>query len=211
MKRKQYFKLYISLAASLICAAAAFIPFKNVYISQMLSLASFLLIIAFLIILAKLFLPKAKEKLTERLAELAKNISYFFSRCADSLRRALGITGKRFLRGNDEHSFVFDEIGKKRRQQKRHKLSKRNINDNREKLRLMYLNYIFALIRRGYRFSPSKTPLEISDELSAKSSSAICGIYTDIRYSSPDRTVTDEELSTVAAAIEKKKDRNKHN
>ncbi len=137
------------------------------------------------------------------------------SRVASISRKILSVFGiklDRFKRRKDEKSFVFgeeDEEGGRRRRHSIKSSSKwRDMNENAEKIRFLYIKYIVKVIKGGYKFHASLTPNEVRGDLGIEKEQAeneLFDLYNGARYSGGSVFITDEQVESTMALVNGKK------
>jgi hypothetical protein len=133
---------------------------------------------------------------------LAKRVSKVW----EKIRKALGFPDpSQRLKGRDERSFIF---GKKRRDKgtKGQKLEWKDLKDNRERLRFLYVRFIKRQKRKGYHYAVARTPLEngASWRIPKEEGGAFFAAYTDARFADESLVITDDELESYAGLVGKK-------
>ena len=108
-------------------------------------------------------------------------------------------------------TFIFgdDEEGGRRRRHSVKSASKwRDMTENSEKIRFLYIKYIVKLIKGGYKFNKVLTPNEVRDELALEPESednTLFDLYNGARYSGGSMYITDEQVDSMVAFVNAKK------
>lgn len=133
-----------------------------------------------------------------------------FGNIAKRVTKALKLDRRR-AKGVDEKDFIFKE----RRGRKRISRHLRNpmrwaeLEDNSQRVRYIFIDYMLKNIRSGYRMKPSSTPDEISLQLAREDDEKLLfDNYRIARYSGGRETVTDETIM-ILNDLGKKRDRKK--
>lgn len=96
---------------------------------------------------------------------LGKGISFIFKPISLLLRK-LGLTGRAgFLRGRDERSFFFMRPGSKKRRKTERMPKWKNLTNNSQRVRFLFMKYMNYRIKKGYLFNKFLSPAEIRAEL----------------------------------------------
>ena len=126
------------------------------YIQQFSYIISVVLAVITVISLKKL-IPKAMRRLVfDKLLFLARKAASRLASISKKIFSVFGINFDRYKRGKDEKTFIFGEEDEERRR-KRHMIKSKSkwkdLTENAEKIRFLYLEYI--LKRRGKRYTLS--------------------------------------------------------
>ncbi len=129
-----------------------------------------------------------------------KKVGAGINRAYYAIRHALGIPDPpKRIKAKDEHSFIFEEEedGLLRRFRNLGSGMKwKDLKNNADKIRFIYIKYINRLMKKGYRYSAILTPMETLNKwkLEKDESAYMFPLYTDARYSGGRRPITDEEV-----------------
>ena len=123
-----------------------------------------------------------------------------------------GVKFDRFKRTRDEKSFVFGEEDEENTRRKR-RLAKasskwRDMEENAEKIRFLYIKYIFKVIKGGYKFRPVLTPNEVKADLDFDEDAPdkeLFDLYYGARYSGGSVYRTDEQVEFAQERVNSKK------
>ncbi len=132
---------------------------------------------------------------------LAKRMSNVLAK----IRKALGFTEEsQRMRGRDEKTFLFHR--RKDRTAKAKKLNWKELKDNRERLRFLFVRFVKRQNKKGYRYATAQTPLEngASWRLSEEEGGGFFAAYTDARFADESTAVSDEVLERYAELVGKK-------
>jgi len=148
------------------------------------------------------------------LAPVGKVLKKAFSRVAkqlnqvmDRVRKALGLPNRqKRAKGTDERSFLFHRRGRDDRRAKEEKRHWKDLKDNRERLRFLYVRFVKKCIKKGYRYTPGHTPLEhgAAWRLKEEDGGRFFLAYTDARFGGDTRQITDDEVELFAELAGKK-------
>lgn len=111
----------------------------------------------------------------------------------------LGLLGGRMGNANDEHSFIFDFGGKTGRKRVDKMPKWKNLTDNVQRVRFIFMKHINYRIKKGYIFKKTLTPNEIEKELQKylkeeEDISLLFDNYRLARYERSDRVEFDDDL-----------------
>ncbi len=143
---------------------------------------------------------KLKKDVAQAVASVFKRISQEAAKVAKAIRHALGIPDPPVrVKGRDERSFVFDMEDNnlsRRFRQMGNQLRWKDLEDNADKIRFIYIKFINKLIKKGYKFKTINTPLETLKQwnLEHEQCAYMFPLYTCARYSGGRRPITDEEV-----------------
>ncbi len=120
-----------------------------------------------------------------------------FERAARKLRRRFGRREGR-ERMRDERRFVFSN-GREREEKRKKDLTKRrfrDLGDDKERVRYLYIRLIRREVKKGKRFRLSDTPQQLGArwKLSEEEGSRLFPVYTDARFGGEDFSADREEL-----------------
>ncbi len=180
------------------------------YERQMVALAAAILGILAAVNFWKMFRGGLLRTVMSPVGRAVKRVASAFSkrmnRVLERVRKALGLPDPRTrARGTDERSFLF-RTRREGKGQIAEKLQWKELKDNRERLRFLYVRFVKRQAKKGYRYSPSRTPIENGAEwrLSEEDGNAFFGAYTDARFAGDGERVTREELERFADLTGKK-------
>ena len=111
----------------------------------------------------------------------------------------------------DEKTFIFgdDEEGGRRKRHSIKSTSKwRDMTENSEKIRFLYIKYIVKLIKGGYKFQKAYTPNEVRSDLAIEAENQdnmLFDLYNGARYSGGSTYITDEQVELAMALVNDKK------
>ncbi len=123
----------------------------------------------------------------------------------EKIRKALGFTEEsQRLRGRDEKTFLFNR--RHGRTNKVEKLNWKDLKDNRERLRFLFVRFVKRQNKKGYRYASGRTPMEngASWRLGEAEGGGFFAAYTDARFADDSAVITDEELERYAELVGKK-------
>ncbi len=111
----------------------------------------------------------------------------------------LGLLKGRMGNANDEHSFIFDFGGKTDRRHVDKMPKWKNLTDNVQKVRFIFMKHINYRIKKGYLFRKTLTPNEIEKDLQKylkedEDISLLFDNYQLARYEKSDRVEFEDEL-----------------
>ena len=177
------------------------------YISQGLTVLATVIGLVCLRELYKYVLLDALKKAGKKVSEKIRKAVRFISRKISLLMTKMGFGGrKRLAVGKDEYSFTFDEEGRKQSRLSLSGVSKwKDLTDNNQKLRFLFIRYMMKRIRKGYRKRRGKTPLEWAGDLHAEGDHLeLFESYNLARYGYATGSVSNEALERARAVCDKK-------
>lgn len=122
-----------------------------------------------------------------------------------------GINFDRYKKRKDEKTFIYgdeEDMARKRRHSIKSTSKWRDMTENAEKIRFLYIKYIVKLIKGGYKFKNALTPNEVRDDLKLENESEdslLFELYNGARYSGGSMYITDEQVETAVALVNGKK------
>ncbi len=162
--------------------------------------------------LLKLVPKTLKRAFADNLLKAVQAIAKGISKVSRKILSALGIelSRRKVVKPKDEKSFIFDieemNVFKKLSSFKS-TVKWRDLNENSEKIRFIYVKYIIRRIKEGYKLSPNLTPCEVRDDLGVEDEDNAHGLfdmYNGARYSGGSVYITDEQVTKALGAVEKK-------
>ena len=168
-----------------------------------------------LIVFSVLFVRAIKRLFTDRVQEaieraLGKALRWFFHPAAvvaSKIATWLGI-GRWRGWGEDEHTFLGRSHDKETRRRRRLKNDRKwgDQEDNRSRVRFLYIEYMIKRIRSGYKLSRQMTPDEIANDLVLEEEERIIfSTYDEARYSkNPD--ISDNTVGLIMALTKRRQE-----
>ena len=148
------------------------------------------------------------DKFLFAMRKAASNIAGF----SKKLLGIFGVKFDRYKKRKDEKSFIFgdddDEGGRRRRHSVKSMSKWRDMTENSEKIRFLYIKYVVKLIKGGYKFNTVLTPNEVKDDLKLDEEAEdgmLFDLYNGARYSGGSIYITDEQVDTAVALVNGKK------
>ena len=123
----------------------------------------------------------------------------------------LGVKFDRYKKRKDEKTFIFgddEEDGRRKRHSIKSTAKWRDMTENAEKIRFLYIKYIVKLIKGGYKFNRVLTPDEVRQDLAIEAESGdnmLFDLYNGARYSGGSTYITDEQVEAVVEIVNTKK------
>lgn len=175
------------------------------YIQQLTYILTVVFAFFAVISLRKLIPKSLKRAVFEKLFKAVKKVAKTVTRISTKVLRAIGIKPKKKKKLRDEKSFIFgDSEGRLRQKRVKSNMKWRELEDNAERVRFVYLKYIAKVIRDGYRHFPFTTPREVRDGLNLEYYTAdyqLFELYNGARYSGGSVPITDEQLESALKLI----------
>jgi len=142
----------------------------------------------------------AMRKAASGLAKISKKLFSFF-----------GFNFERYKKRKDERSFIFgedDEDGKRKRHSIKSSSKWKDMQENAERIRFLYIKYIVKLIKGGYKFDTAFTPNEVRTDLDIteeQEENELFDLYNGARYSGGSVFISDGQVETMMALVNAKK------
>ncbi len=181
------------------------------YLQQLTYMISAVMLVVTLNSLRKLIPRTLRRAFIEKLMYAMRKVASNIAKVSKRVLSLFGIRFDRYKKIKDERSFVFDPeemgVSRKRRSVKSN-VKWKDLTENSEKIRFIYIKYIMKLIKSGYKFFPFLTPSEIRDGLELKEESAdfaLFEMYNGARYSGGSVYISDEQVDTALALVNGKK------
>lgn len=157
-------------------------------------------------------IPKTlRRAVIDKFLYAMRKVASGISKVSRRILKAFGINLERYKKRKDEKSFIFDlddiNIFKKF-QQIKGSLKWRDLTENSDKIRFIYIKYMMKLIKSGYRLQAFFTPNEVRSDLKLEeetSESELFDLYNGARYSGGSYSISDDEVSTALALVNGKK------
>ena len=155
--------------------------------------------------LRKLIPKSLKRAVFEKLFKAVKKVTGTIKRISTKVLRAIGIKPKKKKKLRDEKSFIFgDGDGRMRQKKVKSSMKWRELEDNAERIRFVYLKYIAKVIKDGYRHFPFNTPREVRDGLKLEDYTLdyqLFELYNGARYSGGSVPISDAQLENALKLI----------
>ncbi len=155
--------------------------------------------------LRKLIPKSLKRAIFSKLFRAVKRVTGKITRISAKVLHAMGIKPKKRSRLRDEKSFIFgDADGRARQKRVKSSLKWRELEDNAERMRFVYVKYVAKAIKSGYKYFPFNTPREIRDGLKLEDYTLdyqLFELYNGARYSGGSVPISDTELENALKLI----------
>ncbi len=181
------------------------------YVQQLTYILSAVLLVITLNSLRKLIPKSLRRAVLDKFLYALRKVASGIAKVSKRVLSFFGVRFDRYKKVRDERSFVFDpeEMGifRKRRSVKSSTKWK-DLTENAEKVRFIYIKYIMKLIKGGYKFFPFLTPTEVRDDLKIEEESndfALFEMYNGARYSGGSVYISDEQVDMALALVNGKK------
>lgn len=157
--------------------------------------------------LKKMFDRKVRDKISAVVHKIWAKTGELFAKLGKKISHALGLDKKR-ARGKDEKDFIFRE--KRGRKHGSHKLRNpmrwTELEDNAQRVRYIFIEFMLRNLKSGYRLKPSSTPDDISRDLAGDDAEKLLfSSYRLARYSGGRETIDDETVQALEELRDKKK------
>ncbi len=177
------------------------------YVQQMTYAITIVLAIICANSIKKLIPSTLRRAVLDKFLYALRRVASGISRVSKRILRVFGINLDRYKRQKDEKSFIFDiqdlNIFKKLSSFKG-SVKWRDLNENAEKIRFIYIKYMIKQIKGGYKLPPYLTPCEVRDDIGIEEEtddSALFDMYNGARYSGGSMHITDEQVETALAVV----------
>ncbi len=181
------------------------------YVQQLTYILSAILLVVTLNSLRKLIPKTLRRAVVDKLLYALRKVASGVAKVSRRVLSFFGVRFDRYKKVKDERSFVFDpeEMGifKKRRSVKSSTKWK-DLTENAEKVRFIYIKYVVKLIKSGYKFFPFLTPNELREDIEVEKESSefeLFDMYNGARYSGGSVYITDEQVENALALVNGKK------
>lgn len=151
----------------------------------------------------KRYLRKRHKELYNRLSSGVGAVTRFFRSFTKKIAVKLGLRRNLvYIKGRDKIEFAFGEHKKaKGREEKKHKPvfpKWKDLKDNRERVRFIYIVFIKKCIKRGFHFDRAMTPADISKKIAeTPAQQRVFACYNDVRYSDERIQVSDSVVKEL--------------
>ncbi len=175
------------------------------YIQQLTYFTSAILGVITLLSLRKLIPKTLRRAVLDKFREIARRALSAVKAVSLRVLRIFGVNTARYKKRKDERSFVFDldDIGiiKKIRSIKG-SVKYKDLTENAEKIRFIYIKYMVKLIKGGYKLPPQQTPTETKEDLElVDNDGKLVDLYNGARYSGGSVLITDEEVTMALGLV----------
>ncbi len=175
------------------------------YIQQLtyiiMALCAFIAVLS----LRKLIPKSLKRAIFSKLFKAVKRVTKTITRISTKVLRAMGIKPKKRKKLRDEKSFIFgDSDGRVRQKKVKSNMKWRELEDNAERVRFVYVKYIAKVIKDGYKHFPFNTPREVRDGLNLEDYTLdyqLFELYNGARYSGGSVPISDAQLENALKLI----------
>ena len=181
------------------------------YIQQLTYMLTALLAVLTLNSLKKLIPKTLRRAVLDKFLFAVRKVASSIAKVSKKILGIFGVDLSRYKKRKDERSFIFDrdEDGVfKRKHSVKNAAKWRDLTDNADKIRFIYIKYIIKTIKEGYKFRAVLTPnevcydLKIDDEQPERS---IFDYYNGARYSGGSVYITDEQVESALTIVNTKK------
>ena len=175
------------------------------YVQQLTYFISAVLGVITLLSLRKLIPKTLRRAVLDKFREVMHKALSVVKAVSLRVLRIFGINTARYKKRKDERSFVFDldDIGilKKIRSIKG-SVKYKDLTENAEKIRFIYIKYMVKLIKGGYKLPPNQTPTETKEDLQlVENDEKLVDLYNGARYSGGSVLISDAEVSMALGLV----------
>ncbi len=155
--------------------------------------------------LRKLIPKSLKRAIFSKLFKAVKRVTKRITLISTKVLRAIGIKPKKRRKLRDEKSFIFGDADSRARQKRvKSTLKWRELEDNAERMRFVYVKYVAKAIKSGYKHFPFNTPREVRDGLKLEDYTLdyqLFELYNGARYSGGSVPISDTELENALKLV----------
>lgn len=150
---------------------------------------------------------KRKKSFLKRLVNRLRDLGRYFRTVTKKVAAKLGIRRNLvYIRGKDKIEFAFGEIRRSRAQEEKKRkpaMSKwKDLQNNRERVRFIYIVFLKKCIKRGFRFDRTMTPADIAERVAeTPGQRRIFACYNDARYGDARAQVPDGVVKELLQEI----------
>lgn len=178
------------------------------YICQMAVIVAYVLAALAIWISYKFYLKTLIKTAYEYIGKKVRGAIRFISGKIVRFINKLGLGGrKRLAKGSDEYSFTFDDEEKAGMRLHVSGVKKwKDLEDNSEKIRFLFIRYMIRKIRKGYKKRRGKTPSEWASDLRVSGAELdFFGDYNAARYSGGRASIPDDAVDRAKEITEGKR------
>lgn len=180
------------------------------YTQQITYVITFILAVITFNSIKKLIPKTLRRSIIDKMAYIARKAAASIAKVSNKILKAIGLGSSRYKKSKDEKSFIFDfeNIGIfKKLQSIKNSLRWRDLNENPEKIRFLYIKYILKLIKSGNKIEPVSTPSEIKFEfkLDDLEDGRFIDLYNGARYSGGSVIISDNDVDFAISLVNEKK------
>lgn len=175
------------------------------YLQQMIYVSAAVFGVITVASLRKLIPKTLRRAVLDKLLEVARKAVSVVRTVSRRVLRVFGVNTARYKKRKDEKSFIFDieELGivKKLRSIKG-SVKYKDLTDNSDKIRFIYVKYMVKLIKGGYKLPPSQTPNETKIDLKLENDDErLVELYNGARYSGGSAVISDGDVNMALGLI----------
>ncbi|MBE6610412.1 MAG: hypothetical protein E7634_07060 [Ruminococcaceae bacterium] len=181
------------------------------YVQQLTYILTVVLAVLTLNSLKKLIPKTLRRAVLDKFLYAVRKVAANIANVSKKLLSIFGVDLSRYKKRRDERSFIFDrdEDGVFRRKHSVKNTSKwKDLTENADKIRFIYIKYIIKIIKEGYKFRSVLTPNEVCEDLNLEEERperSIFEYYNGARYSGGSIYITDEQVESALAIVNAKK------
>lgn len=181
------------------------------YVQQLTYIITVVLGVIALISLKRLIPKTLRRAIFDKFLYALRKAASGLAKVSKKLFSIFGIKFDRYKKRKDERSFIFgeEESDVKRKRHSVKSSSKwRDMQENSERIRFLYIKYIVKLIKGGYKFDTALTPNEVRTDLdidAENQDNEIFDLYNGARYSGGSVFISDAQVESVMALVNAKK------
>ena len=181
------------------------------YIQQATYIATVILAVIALMALRKLIPKSLRRAIFDKFLYALRKVASGIAKISKKFFSFFGIRFDRYKKRKDERTFIFGEEDEESRR-KRHSIKStskwRDMQENSERIRFLYIKYIVKLIKGGYKYDNAQTPNEVREDLEITEEHAeneLFDLYNGARYSGGSVFISDDQVESVMAVVNAKK------
>lgn len=181
------------------------------YIQQATYITTVVLAVIALLALKKLIPKSLRRAIFDKFLYALRKVASGIAKISKKLFSFFGIRFDRYKKRKDERSFIFgeeDEESKRKRHSIKSTSKWRDMQENSERIRFLYIKYIVKIIKGGYKYDNALTPNEVREDLEITEEhdeNELFDLYNGARYSGGSVFISDEQVESVMAVVNAKK------
>ena len=182
------------------------------YVQQLTYMLSAVLLVVTLNSFKKLIPKSLRRAVVAKFLYALRKVALGIAKVSRKVLSFFGVKFDRHKKVKEERSFVFDpeEMGVVRKRRSIKSSTKwKDLTENAEKVRFIYVKYVMRLIKGGYKFFPFLTPNELRADVGVEEKSSedeLFDMYNGARYSGGSVYISDEQVDMALSLVKGRKD-----
>lgn len=181
------------------------------YVQQATYIITVVLAVIAFFSLKKLIPKSLRRAIFDKFLYAMRKAASGFAKISKKLFSFFGIKFDRYKKRKDEKSFIFgedDDDVKRKRHSIKSSSKWRDMQENSERIRFLYIKYIVKIIKGGYKLDASLTPNEVRTDLEIneeQEENELFDLYNGARYSGGSVFISDSQVEAMMAVVNSKK------